>query len=284
MTVSAKSRTFSIPYYTMFKRAPDGILITDADGNLIEFNEEACSQLGYSKEEFEMLKMADIDPFSNIEKTQSRVLAEGQVELEARFLTREGNLRYVNAVVQSLDLDGNRVFYTFWRDITRRKKLEKKLQLAARTDKMTGIYNRNRFEEILESEIKRAKRYGTLLSLIMFDLDHLKEINDVHGHQIGDYVLKSVAKIVSKNLRETDYFGRWGGDEFMILALQLTPEKAAELTQKISRIIEDYEFSEVGKVTISCGWTQFNDKDTSDDLIKRVDGELYAAKKRRIRK
>ena len=81
-------------------------------------------------------------------------------------------------------------------------------------DTLTGAFNRQNFSEIIEREIERVKRYNQRLSLILYDIDHFKEVNDRHGHVAGDYVLKTISAIVKENIRKIDYFVRWGGEEF----------------------------------------------------------------------
>ena len=162
------------------------------------------------------------------------------------------------------------------------KERTKELEVLATTDMLTEIYNRRKLYEILEHEYTRAKRYGTDLSVIMFDIDYFKKINDTHGHDVGDYVLKTVAKNVKKVIREVDYFGRWGGEEFLIILPQTDLEGAMAAAEKIREVIENIGFGKIGKVTASFGVsTYIKSLDNSpDEIIKSADIALYDAKKK----
>ncbi|WP_297447107.1 GGDEF domain-containing protein [Desulfurobacterium sp.] len=153
------------------------------------------------------------------------------------------------------------------------------LQRLATKDMLTGAYNRWKFLEDFESEFERARRYNYPISLIMFDIDHFKKVNDTYGHDAGDRVLKKIAKIVKDNIRKLDTLVRWGGEEFIIFLPNTKKEGAAVLAEKIRQKIEKANFDEVGKVTVSFGVAQIEKNDTIDDLLKKVDKVLYKAKR-----
>ncbi len=158
--------------------------------------------------------------------------------------------------------------------------MNEKLKLIASTDKLTGLFNRNKFYEIISNEIERAKRYNRPLSLIIFDIDHFKKINDTFGHNIGDYVLKTIATIIKKNIRKNDTPFRWGGEEFIVLTPETDINGAATFAEKLREAVENYKFDKVVKVTISLGVAQYDpkkDKDI-DSLINRADEALYKSK------
>jgi diguanylate cyclase (GGDEF)-like protein len=162
------------------------------------------------------------------------------------------------------------------------KEKTKELEILATTDMLTEIYNRRKLYEILEHEYTRAKRYGTDLSIIMFDIDYFKKINDTHGHDVGDYVLKTVAKNVKKVIREVDHFGRWGGEEFLIILPQTNLDGAYKAAEKIREVIENIGFGKIGKVTASFGVsTYIKELDNSpDEIVKSADIALYDAKRK----
>lgn len=166
-----------------------------------------------------------------------------------------------------------------------RKKLELALKQTrdlferqARIDYLTGIYNRLMFNELLEAELQRARRYGSDLSLIMFDLDHFKRINDTYSHTMGDHVLKEVAQLVSDNIRAHDIFTRWGGEEFMVLIPKSNAEQTLILAEKLRSLCESCDFGNGLRVTASFGITQFKVEDSSESFIGRADQALYLAK------
>lgn len=155
---------------------------------------------------------------------------------------------------------------------------DRELERLATTDKLTGAYNRTKFDEIIDREMERFRRYNEPLSMIMFDIDNFKEINDTYGHNIGDNVLKKIAGITKETIRKIDYLVRWGGEEFMIISPKTNLEKAHSLAERLRSTIESYGFNEVGKVTVSFGVTEVKKEDTEDAFIKRVDDLMYEAK------
>jgi len=164
------------------------------------------------------------------------------------------------------------------RDITERKLLEDELKRLATTDRLTGAFNRLKFDDIIGIETARAKRYNAPISLLMFDIDKFKNVNDRFGHDIGDEVLKVVASKVSANIRKMDYFFRWGGEEFIILVPNTNLDGAAIFAENIRKIIESHTFDVVKSVTISIGVSQYRDDEKVDVFIKRADQALYTAK------
>lgn len=166
-----------------------------------------------------------------------------------------------------------------------RKKLEIALKQArdlyehqARIDYLTGIYNRRMFSEQMEAEHQRARRYGSELSLIMFDLDHFKRINDTYSHNIGDHVLKEVAQLVSDNIRAYDIFARWGGEEFIVLIPKNDQKHAVILAEKLRCLFEVHDFGNGLQVTASFGVTQFKLDDNAASFTARADEAMYLAK------
>jgi len=153
------------------------------------------------------------------------------------------------------------------------------LEKFATTDNLTGALNRTKFQLIIEREMEMVKRYNQSLSMIMFDIDHFKRINDQYGHTVGDSVLKALADIVRENTRKTDYFIRWGGEEFMILSSGVNLNKEYKLAQKIRKVIEKHEFKNVGRITVSLGVAEFKDTETENSFIIRADDAMYKAKK-----
>ena len=165
-----------------------------------------------------------------------------------------------------------------WKWIVHNKRMTNSLQRLATTDDLTGAYNRRQFGEVIKYEIHRAIRYMDTLSLIMFDLDHFKRINDTYGHNAGDEVLKTVADRVKDNIRVTDIFARVGGEEFTILVPATGLEGAKVVADKLRQSIESHAFETVGIVTASFGVAEFSRDEKSEGLIKRSDNALYAAK------
>ncbi|MFC1543132.1 GGDEF domain-containing protein, partial [Candidatus Neomarinimicrobiota bacterium] len=139
-------------------------------------------------------------------------------------------------------------------------------------------YNRRRFSEFLAHEIDRTKRYKTDMSIIMFDIDHFKKINDTYGHEEGDNVLKMFGAKMKDIIRESDIIARWGGEEFMILAVNADLKNAQIIAEKIRADIENQQIASPTEFTVSAGVTQFVDDDDASSLINRADRALYHAK------
>jgi diguanylate cyclase (GGDEF)-like protein len=164
-------------------------------------------------------------------------------------------------------------------DITQIKEKSNLLEYQASHDRLTGLFNRNKFDEFYSKEVKRSKRYKTELSIIIFDIDDFKIINDTHGHQIGDVVLKEISQIISLHIREQDIAVRWGGEEFLVLLPHTNLDGATTVANKIRTNIEVYSFTQLNlKITASFGVCELKEDDTDESLILRTDKFLYEAK------
>jgi diguanylate cyclase (GGDEF)-like protein/PAS domain S-box-containing protein len=169
-------------------------------------------------------------------------------------------------------------------DITERKRAEEELHSRANNDELTGLYNRRHLREILAGICETARRYGHPLSLGMLDLDNLKKINDRHGHEGGDQVLKWVGSLIQQSLRVSDSAGRYGGDEFVIIFPHTPAEGASECVARILSNMQKNSFhlgAEAYTVTCSAGISSLTSPEmTVDDLIRHADRALYAAKRK----
>ncbi len=157
------------------------------------------------------------------------------------------------------------------------------------TDRLTGLYNRQYFEEIVTTEFERAKRYRTQLGCILFDIDHFKLVNDDYGHLVGDTVLKEIGGLVMETLRRADIAARYGGEEFVIILPETTREGVFLVAERLRSAVEEHQFceenppenKEMRQVTISLGASHFPDERlySSMQLVKITDEKLYQAKK-----
>jgi len=153
-----------------------------------------------------------------------------------------------------------------------------RLELLATTDTLTGAYSRRKFNELVSGEVERARRYGHSLSLFILDIDHFKLVNDTHGHDAGDIVLRELADIIRAETRSADALARWGGEEFVVLAPGVGDRGCAELAERVRTAVAAHAFSGVGRVTASLGVAEYARGDTPDMLFARADRALYDAK------
>lgn len=159
-----------------------------------------------------------------------------------------------------------------------RSQLLNSLTYQAVHDQLTGLYNRHKLESFMDQEVARCTRYGTGFSLIIFDLDHFKSINDRFGHNEGDAVLSGVSALVRNGLRESEIAGRWGGEEFLIILPETSLDLAMPVAERLRGSIESHRFSIPERVTVSVGIAAFRPGDTPHELIQRADAALYSAK------
>lgn len=145
-------------------------------------------------------------------------------------------------------------------------------------DAMTGIPNRLRLNQLLEIEITRTERYDTQFSLLLLDIDHFKRINDNFGHPMGDQVLIEFAKLVNSHLRQSDLFGRWGGEEFLLVCPETTLEEARQVAGKINLLVSGHHFPHGERLTCSIGVGQYINREGQDSFMQRIDAALYEAK------
>jgi len=204
---------------------------------------------------------------------QSKIeaLAEAQQSLQTAAAQLE---RRVQERTEALTLSNE----ALQQEIKVRIQVQEELQQLAATDTLTGLRNRRAVSAFTEMEIKRAERYGEALSLVMFDIDQFKRINDTYGHLVGDEVLIHVAKLIGERIRASEILARWGGEEFLLVLPQTDMENAVHLAGELRTLMQKHAFPQVGTVTASFGVTQFARGDSMDSLLHRADIALYRAK------
>ena len=163
---------------------------------------------------------------------------------------------------------------------------KKGLLKMATTDTLTGIGNRRLLEEVFQAHQSLEERYGIALFLLMFDIDEFKGINDTYGHNVGDMVLKELTALVSRSIRKSDLFVRWGGEEFAILLRYSDAPAVIKIAEHIRKRIDDHQFQTIAHLTCSFGLTSVYQGETLEKVIDRADKALYCAKeegKNRVR-
>ncbi len=194
-------------------------------------------------------------------------------ELIDEYVLRDGDFIKVGRCIFKF-LSGNNIENAYHEEIYR----------LTTIDGLTQVYNKRYFLETLEREMGRAQRYRRDLSLIMFDIDHFKHVNDTFGHLAGDYVLKQLAVVIKARIRREDILARYGGEEFAIVLPEIDNENAMQLSEKIRRITEKaifrFEETEI-PVTVSIGVASLDGELNAPlDFIRVADGKLYEAKSR----
>jgi diguanylate cyclase (GGDEF)-like protein len=163
-------------------------------------------------------------------------------------------------------------------DITELEALSEQLLEQSRIDELTQIGNRRFFNDYMEQQISLAKRHRHPLSLIFFDIDHFKKVNDVYGHQTGDVALRTVVDTLSTQLRESDVFFRVGGEEFMIVLAHHPLNQAKEIAERLRKRVERIQEASLPHLTISLGVAELDTHETLEQLLHRIDLALYEAK------
>ncbi len=194
---------------------------------------------------------------------------------KVQILNLNKNVRIFSVSVNYIK--SSKKYFILFRDITKEERRREDLEERANLDTLTQIYNRNRFDYYLSEKLKKAENKEEIFSLVMFDIDHFKDVNDTFGHDVGDIVLKELTKLVRSQIRNSDIFARWGGEEFMIIVS--TDMNTAEMfAEKLRHSLEIHNFEQVKRVTCSFGITEYRESDTRESIMKRCDTMLYSAK------
>ncbi len=258
----------------------------------VKRNERWAIMLGYTYEEIQQTTQQWTDFIYPDDRERAwasiKDVLEGRSlihKIEYRMLHKEGGYRWIldQAKVMQRDNNGNPIrMCGTHTDVTDRKNMELELERQAHIDYLTGINNRRYFMTLANNELKRDKRHHHDLSLLMFDVDHFKAINDQYGHQVGDLVLQKLVIECRGHLRTEDIFGRIGGEEFAVLLPETRIEAAIEIAERLRMVTANtFLVLENGKslhVTISVGVTSCSCIDDIDLLLSQADKALYNAK------
>ncbi|MEA2111416.1 MAG: diguanylate cyclase [Campylobacterota bacterium] len=271
---------------------------TDIKGRMTYVSEAFCKTCGYTESELLNRTHAILkskESTKTFYKELWMTIASGHVwKGEFKNIKKDGSAYWIQAVITPLlDKNNNIISYeAIAQDTTLShvlgqfnvqlelevKKKTEILEKLAVTDKLTGIYNRVKLDDELESNYKHFQEFNENFSIIIIDIDKFKDVNDTHGHQVGDIVLKEVTQIVKSKIRSTDTLGRWGGEEFMVICPNSNCNVAYDVAQKIRKSIEIYKFSRVGKLSISAGVADIHVNHNLDQMITCADTALYDVK------
>jgi diguanylate cyclase (GGDEF)-like protein/PAS domain S-box-containing protein len=259
---------------------------------IVYMNPFGLSVLGYAENEIKNLSPLDILELREEEKSilseniKKRLEGE-QSESKYTFKVKKksGNSFWGELITRTVFFENAWAGLVIITDVSNRVTSELNLMKEkevfkelSELDALTDIPNRRSFDIKLGDNISNALLKNAKFSLIMFDIDHFKQINDGYGHQIGDAVLSELASLVKKNIRSYDFIARFGGEEFMIISNNISLKGAIEFAEKLRKKIEDAEFSSKINVRCSFGVTAYKREDTAESIIKRADEALYKAK------
>lgn len=169
-----------------------------------------------------------------------------------------------------------RLFLEIKRQSKEKEELLSNMRRLATIDGLTGVFNRMKIEEILSASASLPD--AAPLSIILVDVDNFKAVNDTYGHSMGDSVLKTLSSILSKNIRDTDSLGRWGGEEFLIITPSTNLHTSHALAQRLTSLVADYKFTDIGQVTVSMGLSTLAKCESFSEMLKNADKALYRAK------
>lgn len=253
---------------------------TDLQGRITQVTAAFCQLSGYSRSEligqkFSRLHHPDMNPEVYNELWQS--IRSNQVwEGEILNRTKAGEAYWIhNHIEPVFDEQGGKVGYTSMAvDITGSKRAE----YLSNSDALTGLRNRRYLDELCELSIAQAQRYGRPLSIVLFDIDYFKRINDEYGHQAGDRLLQRVASLALENVRESDVLGRWGGEEFMVICTDTDSRGASILAEQLHQTIGEHQFPYAASISCSFGVAEWCPGESAAGVFRRCDQALYKAK------
>jgi diguanylate cyclase (GGDEF)-like protein/PAS domain S-box-containing protein len=275
----------------LFEEAPIGVAVLALDGRFQQVNSRLAELTGYSVDQLLATTHEAITAPGDIaaDRDGLAALRSGQISAyraEKRYRHASGGLLWASVSV-SLVRDGEGEpshFIGQVQDIGDRKRFEGELQYLADHDHLTGMYNRRRFEEEVEREVARARRYGTVAAVLALDLDHFKDVNDSLGHSLGDQVITEVGQICRRRLRSTDVAARLGGDEFAVLLPNLDADQAELVAVSLLEAIRSQDHLDLPggprRVTASVGIADLGEsgQSSAEQLMGRADIALYDAK------
>lgn len=294
--------------YSRYKFAVENIkdVLWEVDKNLrFTFISPAVHDMtGYLPEEIlgrSILELLTPESTQSIQSRWNEMFQDGwekrthdPVLYDVEFICKNASPLWCEVCVKPVfKTDGQIAFVGTTRDISEKKALERQLreylrelerkneqlENLANLDMLTGAYNRRQYDHFISIEIEKYETYGTPFSMIMFDIDNFKEINDGIGHKKGDSILQEMTLLIRRTLRNTDQLFRWGGDEFIVLLPGLDLQHAITVAHKIKSAAEAYDF-EIGgrRVTLSLGVGSCNPNEKPDQFIHRVDNAMLRAK------
>jgi len=273
-------------HFVLVEAMEEGVVVLDEKGRIVTVNPTARGVTGELEAVERWLWGEHVEERVKGLHPATETLLDGRPRtgIEMEVTGPDGVARWLNVNARAVfDMDTGLVAAVVcsFSDISSHKRLERELEQQATRDPLTGVYNRRYIERRLAEEIERARRSGEPLSVVVLDLDYFKEINDHHGHIIGDRVLKRFADMLTLCLRNHDLVGRLGGDEFCAILPGADAERAYEAVERCLREVNAVKIDREGRLpTISgtAGVAQLSDESSPQQLIQKADQAMYNAK------
>jgi len=260
---------------------PGLFFLIDTEGRFRRWNHEFERISGYSSNEISRSRVTDLiakNQHATLKQKIESVFQDGSAHAEFSFLTKTSRVIPVFASGLRTELENRPYIVCFALDITQRKQMERRLEKMAKTDALTGVFNRAKFNSDLKQMEESALRYKRGFSLIAIDIDHFKRINDTYGHGAGDEVIKEVVKIICVQIRQLDSIYRYGGEEFHVILPETDLKGSILQAERVRKAVSEHNFSYAGEMTISLGIAEYREGEALHVLLKRADDSLYAAK------
>lgn len=280
----AKEKELGI-YKLIFDNAQDSILHLNEEGFILSANKKAIKKYGYTLEEIKKINIKEIRDLEMDEyfEEQMKISDTSGLVFEGMHIKKDGTSFPVEVSSRSIVVGNEKRRIHIIRDITERKTAEEKILFLANNDNLTGVPNRMNIMKQLDIHIESARRSNYKFAFVLFDLDKFKNINDTYGHLAGDTVLITIAQRVKNIIRQVDFIGRFGGDEFVII-LPFIKSKG-DVEHIVKKIIEEFQkpikiSNDKIVVTFSMGITICSENNSNKKmLISQADDAMYFAKK-----
>ena len=265
-----------LPYPIYISRQPDGQILFVNRKSCLLFQKSAGQLLRSKSSEF-FINPKDREELRQLLETISDIR-----DVEVAMKTGNGQEFVAEVAAIAMDYAGQRAVLVALNDISKRKELEAELFQQASTDALTGINNRRYFITQAEQELRRSRRFARDMAVMLIDIDHFKAVNDEHGHQVGDAVLQGTVKRALESLRQSDFIGRMGGEEFAVVMPETDITAARDAAERLRVHLAERPIiaERIGiPTTVSIGVAQLTGTDsTIDQLLQRADVALYRAK------
>lgn len=273
-------------HFMLIENAQDILLYINSHGKIIDANKAAVEKYGYTQSELLNMKLNQLSFSCKTAECCQHMgkSASKGVVFECIHMKKDGTAFPVEVSSRSIEINGEIIHFHIIRDISERKEAEKKIQYLANYDSLTGIPNRGYLMQHFSETIGASKRENMKLAVFLFDVDKFKLINDVHGHNAGDEVLKAVAERLQSAVRKTDMVGRLGGDEFLVIQSYIRGRnEAAILAGRIlDKVAKPIKWNSVElDIRISIGVAVYpDDSSDPDELIQHADSAMYSIKQK----